>query len=161
MPVETHSKTTTKTTYGTPVVEAHHTTQYTNQPVDDRSLGEKAMDALSSAAQTVKDALTPEVKDTDIAKAAREHEELRQKEEMDRRRAEGASAQQSQLEAEAQRLQVNSHLHTFKMKNIIHFYIIIHQRILPTFSYLQLVINNFTDTFIHFRTSSSSTKRTS
>ena len=41
------------------------------------------MDALNSAAQTVEDAFTPEVRDRDIAEAATEHQELRQKEEMD------------------------------------------------------------------------------
>jgi hypothetical protein len=63
--------------------------------------------------ETVKDALTPEVKDGDIAEAALKHQELRQKEETDRRRAEYASNQQAQLEANAQHLQVQNFIPIF------------------------------------------------
>jgi hypothetical protein len=66
----------------------------------------------------VKDAFTPEVKDKDIAKAELKHQELRQKEEMDRRRAEGTSAQQAQLQSHAEHLQVYKNYLNFEVKHI-------------------------------------------
>jgi len=84
----------------------------TTKVEDDRSLGEKAKNALHNAAEKtkevahdIKEKLTPEVKDKDIAKAERKYNELKVKEDMDRFQAEGANERRQQLMGDAHQMQ--------------------------------------------------------
>jgi len=79
---------------------------------DDRSLGEKAKDALHNVAEKtkevahdIKEKLTPEVKDKDIAKAERKYNDLKVKEDMDRFQAEGARERREELIGDAKQME--------------------------------------------------------
>lgn len=75
----------------------------TTKVEEDRSFGDKVKDF----AHNLKEKVTGEghVKDSDIACAAHKHDELKNKEELDRFRAEGASERKDQLLSDTQRLQ--------------------------------------------------------
>jgi len=79
---------------------------------DNRSIGEKAKEALHHAAEKtkevahdIKEKLTPEVKDKDIAKAERKYNELKVKEDNDRFRAEGAEERRQEVLGDAKAMQ--------------------------------------------------------
>jgi len=92
----------------------HTEVRTTTKIEDDRSLGDKAKDMFHNAAEKtkevahdIKEKITGmgEVKDSDIAHAALKHDELKQKEELDRMQAEGAADRREQLQSDFSHLQ--------------------------------------------------------
>uniref|UniRef100_A0A914XIL0 Uncharacterized protein n=1 Tax=Plectus sambesii TaxID=2011161 RepID=A0A914XIL0_9BILA len=86
----------------------------TTKVEDDRSLGEKAKDAMHNAAEKTKDMAhnlkekvigEGHVTDSDIARAEMKQQELGHKEKIDRMRAEGAADRKEELHSNFQNLQ--------------------------------------------------------
>jgi len=117
MPIEKYERYTAAPVENRPLEVRQVTTRpveirTTTKVEDDRSLGEKAKDALHHAAEKtkevahdIKEKLTPDVKEKDIAKAERKYNELEVKEDMDRFRAEGAQERRQELMGDAKKME--------------------------------------------------------
>lgn len=80
------------------------------------SLAEKTKEV----AHDIKEKLTPDVKDKDIAKAERKYNELKVKEDMDRFQAEGAKERRQELMSNAKAMEVSCSFISSKLWQTAH-----------------------------------------